>query len=183
MKNRSLALIAAGALFVASCGGSSDEAASDAASGDSAASDDGDFEYVSPLGEFLGIDEVIATKAKLDEAGRYTGEVAFNSFGKNKVTAIQASAKIHGIDLANSWAYSDSATDVPMLSAVGNPVVVNPDRELRRVAEARGWPIRRFRELAPLPSDAPSIKKRAAGGALVVTAVGAAGAVWRSGRR
>ena len=97
-------------------------------------------EIVEPLGEFLGIDEVIATKAKLDESGRYTGEVAFNSFGKNKVTAIRASAEIHGIDLENSWAYSDSATDVPMLSAVGNPVVVNPDRELRRVAEARGWP-------------------------------------------
>ncbi len=140
-------------------------------------------EIVEPLGEFLGIDEVIATKAKLDEQGRYTGEVAFNSFGKNKVTAIRESALIHDIDLDASWAYSDSATDVPMLSAVGNPVVVNPDRELRRVAEARGWPIRIFRELAALPSEAPSVRKRALGGAAVVTAVGAAGAVWRSGRR
>ncbi len=140
-------------------------------------------EIVEPLGEYLGIDEVIATKAELDEAGRYTGGVEFNSFGKNKVTAITASAERHGIDLAESWAYSDSATDVPMLSAVGNPVVVNPDRELRRVAEARGWPIRIFTELTPLPRELSSARKKAIGGVVGGAALAAAaGIVWRGGR-
>ncbi len=137
-------------------------------------------EIVEPLGEFLGIDEVIATKAELDETGRYTGGIDFNSFGRHKVTAMEASAEIHGIDLANSWAYSDSATDVPMLSAVGNPVVVNPDRELRRVANARGWPIRIFTELAPLPGRV-SRKKAVGGGIALAAAAGAATAWWRGG--
>ena len=50
-----------------------------------------------------------------------------------------------GIDLTRSYAYSDSVTDLPMLEAVGNPVAVNPDKELRREAEERGWQIRDFR--------------------------------------
>ncbi|MEE9413891.1 MAG: HAD-IB family hydrolase [Acidimicrobiales bacterium] len=141
-------------------------------------------EIVEPLGEFLGIDEVIATKAKLDEFGRYTGEVAFNSFGANKVVAMKASAEKHGIDLAASWAYSDSATDVPMLSAVGNPVVVNPDRELRRVAQARGWPIRKFSEFAPLPHKGASARRKVLGGGVVLAAGAAAASVlWRGTQR
>src|SRR5258708_21283346 len=54
-----------------------------------------------------------------------------------------------GIDLAGSWAYSDSITDLPMLEAVGRPVAVNPDKDLRRVARERGWPVLRFH----LPAD------------------------------
>jgi phosphoserine phosphatase len=49
-----------------------------------------------------------------------------------------------GIDLARSTAYSDSHTDLPFLEAVGHPVAVNPDRELRRLAAERGWPVLRF---------------------------------------
>jgi phosphoserine phosphatase len=49
-----------------------------------------------------------------------------------------------GIDLGQSTAYSDSASDLPLLEAVGCPVAVNPDRTLRRVADKRGWPVRVF---------------------------------------
>ena len=54
-------------------------------------------------------------------------------------------AAAEGLDLAASWAYSDSHTDLPFLDAVGNPVAVNPDRQLRRIAAERGWPVLRFR--------------------------------------
>ena len=57
-------------------------------------------------------------------------------------------AEEHGYDLTASTAYSDSHTDLPFLEAVGNPVVVNPDRELRGIAEERDWPVREFGELA-----------------------------------
>ena len=54
-------------------------------------------------------------------------------------------AAAEGIDLGASWAYSDSYSDLPFLEAVGNPVAVNPDRGLRRIAAERGWPVLRFR--------------------------------------
>ena len=56
-------------------------------------------------------------------------------------------AERDGLDLNESWAYSDSATDLPMLEAVGHPVAVNPDRALRRIAQMRGWPVLQFSEL------------------------------------
>ena len=96
-------------------------------------------ETVQPLGEHLGVDDVIATRAKLDADGRYTGELEFYAYGPHKADAIREMAVNEGIDLANSFAYSDSITDLPMLELVGNPVAVNPDRELTRVrANASG---------------------------------------------
>src|SRR5207253_4095142 len=59
--------------------------------------------------------------------------------------ALKDVAAEEGIDLTGSFAYSDSITDLPMLEAVGNPVAVNPDRDLRREAEKRGWQVRYFR--------------------------------------
>ena len=55
-------------------------------------------------------------------------------YGEGKVEAMRRYAADHEIDLAQSWAYSDSASDLPMLRAVGNPVVVNPDAELAEIA-------------------------------------------------
>jgi len=91
-------------------------------------------ETVAPLGEHLGVDDVIATRALLDADGRYTGELEFYAYGPYKADAIREMAVREGIDLASSYAYSDSITDLPMLELVGNPVAVNPDRELTRVA-------------------------------------------------
>jgi HAD superfamily hydrolase (TIGR01490 family) len=101
-------------------------------------------EVVRPLAEHLGVTDVIATEAETEE-GCYTGRLAFYCCGEGKAQAIREVASRVGIDLAGSYAYSDSITDLPMLRAVGNPVAVNPDRELRREAERRGWQIRQFR--------------------------------------
>jgi HAD superfamily hydrolase (TIGR01490 family) len=81
-----------------------------------------------------------------------TGElVGAPLHGKAKRRAIKALAKERGISLRKSWAYSDSVNDLPMLSAVGNQVAVNPDQQLRRYAVAAGWEIlrQRRRELKP----------------------------------
>ncbi|HET9671266.1 MAG TPA: haloacid dehalogenase-like hydrolase, partial [Actinomycetota bacterium] len=74
----------------------------------------------------------------------YTGELEFYAYGQQKADAVRAMARRTRLDLAGSYAYTDSITDLPMLEAVGHPVAVNPDKELRRTAEERGWQIRDF---------------------------------------
>ncbi|MCD9624623.1 HAD family hydrolase [Rhabdothermincola salaria] len=112
-------------------------------------------EIVEPLGRFLGVDESIASRASVDAQGRYTGEVDFYAYGPFKVDAIEAVAERDGIDLEASYAYSDSATDLPMLGCVGHPVAVNPDRALAREARARGWEVLQFHTIVPLGDRVP----------------------------
>ncbi len=107
-------------------------------------------EIVLPLAEHLGVDGAIASRARIDVDGRYTGEVDLYAYGPHKVEAMEQLAATRGIDLSSSWAYSDSATDEPMLRAVGHPVAVNPDRELARLAAAEGWPVLSFTHPVPL---------------------------------
>ncbi len=120
-------------------------------------------ETVEPIGEHLGVDDVIATRARLDSEGRYTGELEFYAYGAHKAEAIREMAVAEGLDLAGSYAYSDSITDLPMLELVGHPVAVNPDRELARVAREREWDIRyfqrpvRLRDRVPVPSRGPTL--------------------------
>ena len=97
-------------------------------------------EVVEPIGEMLGADGVIATRMQIVE-GRYTGEIDYYAYAENKATAIAELAVEKGYDLSRSFAYSDSITDVHMLEVVGHPHAVNPDRELRRQATQRGWPV------------------------------------------
>ena len=94
-------------------------------------------EVVRPLARHFGVSGVIATRAAIGEDGRYTGELEFYAYGEEKAEAVRGMAERTGIDLSRSFAYSDSATDLPLLEAVGNPVAVNPDRELRKAAEER----------------------------------------------
>lgn len=101
-------------------------------------------EIVTPLAQYLGVDEAIASRAHLDADGRYSGDVEFYSYGPFKADAIRELAQRDGIDLAASYAYSDSATDLPMLEVVGHPVAVNPDRELARIADEREWEVQVF---------------------------------------
>jgi len=129
-------------------------------------------EVVGPIGRMLGVDRVIATRMVVN-GGRYTGEIAFYAYGENKATAIRELAAKRGWDLADCYAYSDSATDLPMLEAVGHPVAVNPDKPLRREAQERGWdvqvfarPVRATRSL-PRPSEAGALY----GGALAFAGV------------
>ena len=78
------------------------------------------------------------------EDGCFTGEVEYYAYGPTKAEAIKELAESEGYDLARCYAYSDSATDVPMLESVGHPYAVNPDRALRREAVAREWPVLAF---------------------------------------
>jgi HAD superfamily hydrolase (TIGR01490 family) len=101
-------------------------------------------EIVAPLAEMLGADGAIASLAEVDSQGRYTGKMAFYADGDGKADAMRSLAARTGIDLSASTAYSDSATDLPMLEAVGHPIAVNPDRPLARVAREREWEVRQF---------------------------------------
>ena len=142
-------------------------------------------EIVRPLVNYLGVDDCIATRAKVDVDGRYTGELAFYAYGVHKADAMREYARTYDIDLAASFAYSDSVTDLPMLEAVGHPVAVNPDKELGVQAHERSWEIREFghpvrlRDRVPTPPAGPTI---AVGGVLVATAAGAT-AWWLLRRR
>ncbi|HET6663141.1 MAG TPA: HAD family hydrolase, partial [Acidimicrobiales bacterium] len=131
-------------------------------------------EVVAPLAQFLGVDEALATRAELDADGRYTGRTERYCYGPEKVVAMEDAARRDGIDLATSYAYSDSATDLPMLEAVGHPVAVNPDRELLRAARARNWEVLRFSRGVPLRERVPMPAPRhaALGGGAVVMALG-----------
>jgi HAD superfamily hydrolase (TIGR01490 family) len=100
-------------------------------------------EMVSPIGAMLGASGIIATRMRLRD-GCYTGELEFYAYGEAKARRMRELAAERGYDLAGSFAYSDSVTDLPMLEAVGRPHAVNPDRELRKVAQARGWPVLAF---------------------------------------
>ncbi len=81
------------------------------------------------------------------EDGKLSGDLVGGIIhGPGKVTAVQKVAREVGIDLERSWAYSDSANDIPLLSLVGHPVPVNPDRALRAHATQMGWPMVRAYE-------------------------------------
>jgi HAD superfamily hydrolase (TIGR01490 family) len=137
-------------------------------------------EIVVPLSEYLGADEAIATRPRTDAQGRYTGEIEFYSYGPFKAEAMQRVAERDGLDLDACWAYSDSATDIPMLEVVGHPVVVNPDRALAEYAAEQGWEVRTFAEPVRLRSrvsmPAPAATAAVSGG--LAALVGGAVAWW-----
>ncbi len=141
-------------------------------------------EVVAPIGAMVGADEVIATRmVELD--GRYTGEIERYVYGPTKAEAIRELAAARGYDLAESYAYSDSVTDVPMLEAVGHPTAVNPDRGLRRVAAERGWPTVTFTNAVPLRERISGLRPPSRATTLGLTAAGAAaaGVTWLVLRR
>ncbi len=136
-------------------------------------------EVVAPIAQLLGVDEAIATRAELDEEGRYSGRTERYVYAEEKEVAVREVAARDGLDLDHCWAYSDSATDVPMLATVGHPVAVNPDRELARVARQRGWLVEQWRLEVPLRSRVPMpAPRQAAVGGGAVAAAGLAAATW-----
>ena len=114
-------------------------------------------EIVEPLARMLRVDRWIASRANVED-GRYTGELAFYAYGSHKADAIKAMASSLDIDLDGSFAYTDSITDLPMLETVGNPVAVNPDRDLRRLAAESGWLIEAFRSPVTLRDRLPQVR-------------------------
>lgn len=109
-------------------------------------------EVVQPIASLIGADRALGTRMEVDGQGRFTGRVDHFLMHNAKAGALADDAAAHGIDLAASWAYSDSVSDLPMLQAVGHPMAVNPDRELRRRAAEEGWPVRDFKRPASLPT-------------------------------
>jgi HAD superfamily hydrolase (TIGR01490 family) len=104
-------------------------------------------EVAETLARELGLDGGAGSRAEVAN-GHYTGRLERRLFGRGKADAVRELAAQENLDLASSTAYSDSYTDVEFLEAVGHPVAVNPDRELRDIAVERGWPVERFREPA-----------------------------------
>ncbi|MGN7248765.1 HAD-IB family hydrolase [Janibacter anophelis] len=100
---------------------------------------------VLPLAERLGIDAVIATRYEVGEDGRFTGRNDGHFvWSMGKIAAVREWAQEEGIDLDQSFAYSDSIYDAPLLRAVGNPGAVNPDPRLQALAIAARWPTLHF---------------------------------------
>ena len=116
-------------------------------------------EVVRPLARHFGVSGVIATRAKIED-GKYTGELEFYCAGDAKAQALRDLAERVGIDLEGSYAYSDSISDLPMLEEVGHPVAVNPDKDLRKEAETRGWDVREFRRPVRLRTRIATVATR-----------------------
>ncbi len=100
---------------------------------------------IEPLAEYLGIEEMVCTHVEF-ENGHATGRSANPpSFGEEKERQVLSFIQAHGTAPEACSFYSDSSHDLPLLRTVGNPIAVNPDRRLRRVATREGWKIRSFR--------------------------------------
>src|SRR5436190_2251854 len=119
------------------------------------------------LAHVLVFDGAIGARSEVRD-GVYTGqpEGPF-TYREGKAEAIRQVAEREGIDLADSWAYSDSESDLPMLRVVGHPVAVNPDATLARAARDKGWEIMRFDRLGR--------RLRIAGGVAAVGLLGVGG--------
>jgi HAD superfamily hydrolase (TIGR01490 family) len=138
-------------------------------------------EIVRPLADLVGADRHIASRPMVAD-GKYTGELEFYAYGTSKAEAMAEMAEKEGADLARSYAYSDSITDLPMLEAVGHPVAVNPDKELRKVAVEREWQMEDFRKPVSLRDRLPELKRPemtvSNGMAAALGVAGVAGLAW-----
>ncbi len=109
---------------------------------------------VRPLARRLGISHFLYTRLEVEE-GRFTGRVVEPiCFEEGKIYWLQQFIEEHGIDLARSYFYTDSITDLPVLDIVGHPVATNPDLFLYREAVRRRWPVRFFDPPGSLSSPA-----------------------------
>jgi HAD superfamily hydrolase (TIGR01490 family) len=120
------------------------------------------------IAKVLGFDGGLGTPLEEDAEGRYTGKLAGPfAYREGKPIVMRTLADAEGIALSESYAYSDSESDLPMLRAVGHPVAVNPDGPLMRVAREEGWDVLRFDRLGG--------RLKMLGGLGAATLLGAAG--------
>jgi HAD superfamily hydrolase (TIGR01490 family) len=125
----------------------------------------------SMIAHVLGFDGGLGTPLEAVE-GRYTGKLAGPfAYRDGKPQLMRELAAERGLDLTESYAYSDSESDLPMLRAVGHPVAVNPDGPLARAAREEGWDVLRFDRLGG--------RLKMLGGLIAATLLGAAGATAR----
>jgi HAD superfamily hydrolase (TIGR01490 family) len=126
------------------------------------------------LAAALMMDGAMGTRWEVED-GVYTGRLDGPfAYGEGKAQRLREFAAERDVDLARSWAYTDAASDLPMLEAVGHPVAVNPDAELAEVAKREGWEILRFEKLGE--------RLRVATAVAVAAAVGGSGS-WLAARR
>jgi HAD superfamily hydrolase (TIGR01490 family) len=119
------------------------------------------------LARILDMEGGIGSRYEVDPAGNYTGELVGGlNYGDLKIAPMRRFAAEHDLDLEASWAYSDSISDRPMLELVGNPVAVNPDAELLKLARERGWQVMRFERLGRRLAIAASVVTATAVGGL-----------------
>jgi HAD superfamily hydrolase (TIGR01490 family) len=117
------------------------------------------------LAQVLSLDGGIGSQFSRVEDGVFTGEpTGLFIYGAGKARAIEQLAEREGIDLATSYAYSDSQSDLPMLRLVGHPAVVNPDAELLKLAREEGWEVLRFERLGRRLKAAAALAGAAAAG-------------------
>ena len=117
-------------------------------------------QVVRPIAHMLGADEVLASRAAVDEDGCFTGEITHFNQAQGKADACEALARARGWDLSECSAYSDSVSDAPLLRLVGHPYAVNPDRGLREMAQREGWPTLTFTStVRVLPREVPTPAK------------------------
>jgi HAD superfamily hydrolase (TIGR01490 family) len=128
-------------------------------------------ELADVLAQVLVLDGGIGMRAEVRD-GVYTGRADGPfTYREGKAEAIRELAEREGIDLAESYAYSDSESDLPMLRVVGHPVAVNPDPALQRIAREEGWRIMRFDKLGrriKLAGAVAGLALAAGGGGFVV---------------
>jgi putative phosphoserine phosphatase/1-acylglycerol-3-phosphate O-acyltransferase len=100
------------------------------------------YDLLKPFAALLGLDDVIATRYAVgDDGDTYTGGLDGPfTWSTGKLAAVRAWARAHDVDMADSYVYSDSVYDAPLLAAVGHPVAVNPDPRLRLLAAGARWP-------------------------------------------
>jgi phosphoserine phosphatase len=125
------------------------------------------------LARVMAFDGAIGSEISEVVDGVYTGQpTGLFVYRSGKAQAIEALAAREGVDLAESYAYSDSESDMPMLRAVGHPVAVNPDGPLARTAREEGWEVLRFDRLGRrLKAGAMLAGAAAAGGVAGVAIV------------
>ena len=130
-------------------------------------------EMAESLANVLGFDGGVGTRSEIKD-GVYTGRPDGPlTYRDGKPVAMREVAERDGIDLSESYAYSDSESDLPMLRCVGHPVAVNPDSALERVAREEGWRIMRFDKLG---------RRIKIAGGVATLAAGASAVGWASGR-
>ena len=116
-------------------------------------------EIVGPIAELLQVDDYLATKMNFFE-GKFTGEIEKYLYGPAKAEAIRDYALAQNISLANSFAYTDSITDAPMLELCGHSYAVNPDLELLRLSVAKGWNVLHFKQPISIRDRVEKIPKK-----------------------
>lgn len=127
------------------------------------------------LANVLDMEGGIGSRYEVSPEGNYTGELVDGlNYGELKIGPMRRFADEHDLDLDASWAYSDSVSDLPMLELVGNPVAVNPDAELARIARERGWRTMHFEKLG---------RRLAVGGVVALAAVIGGSGSWVRARR